>query len=63
MPPSALESLSRLNISYPMLFKIENREKNRTSHTGKPFIILYLIDYKLSLWKPFGKISGDSALN
>ena len=34
MPPSALESLSRLNISYPMLFKIENRAKNRTSHTG-----------------------------
>ena len=25
MPPSALESLSRLNISYPMLFKIENK--------------------------------------
>lgn len=34
MPPSALESLSRLNISYPMLFKIENRAKDRTSHTG-----------------------------
>jgi len=34
MPPSALESLSRLNISYPMLFKIENKAKQRASHTG-----------------------------
>ena len=34
MPPSALESLSRLNISYPMLFKIENKDKQRSSHTG-----------------------------
>ena len=37
MPPSALESLSRLNISYPMLFKIQNRQKDRTSHTGQLF--------------------------
>lgn len=34
MPPSSLESLSRLNISFPMLFKIENQRKERTSHTG-----------------------------
>ena len=40
MPPSALESLSRLNISYPMLFKIENRGKARTSHTGKYNMII-----------------------
>ena len=25
MPPSSLETLSRLNISYPMLFKLEVR--------------------------------------
>lgn len=34
MPPSSLESLSRLNISFPMLFKIQNEKKQRTSHTG-----------------------------
>ena len=27
MPPSSLDSLSRLNISFPMLFKIENKNK------------------------------------
>merc|ERR1712168_595623 len=34
MPPSSLESLSRLNISFPMLFKVENKAKERISHTG-----------------------------
>jgi len=34
MPPSSLESLSRLNISFPMLFKVENKAKGR-------FIIQY----------------------
>lgn len=29
MPPSSLESLSRLNISFPMLFKVENKAKGR----------------------------------
>ena len=35
MPPSALDQLSRLNISYPMLFKLTNKEKNnRSTHCG-----------------------------
>lgn len=32
MPPSALEKLARLNISYPMLFKLTNKE--RSTHCG-----------------------------
>lgn len=34
MPPSALEHLTRLNINYPMLFKLFNAKSNRTSHCG-----------------------------
>nr|CAB3267490.1 ubiquitin fusion degradation protein 1 homolog [Phallusia mammillata] len=35
LPPSALDQLSRLNISYPMLFKLTNSNKtNRSTHCG-----------------------------
>lgn len=34
MPPSALEALTRLNITYPMLFKLSNTKMNRTTHCG-----------------------------
>lgn len=34
MPPSALEQLTRLNINYPMLFKITNKKTNRITHCG-----------------------------
>ena len=35
MPPSALDQLSRLNISYPMLFKLTNKSgNNRETHCG-----------------------------
>ncbi|KAK9892544.1 hypothetical protein WA026_020527 [Henosepilachna vigintioctopunctata] len=34
MPPSALDQLTRLNISYPMLFKLTNQKVNRVSHCG-----------------------------
>lgn len=34
MPPSALHTLSRLNISYPMLFKLTNIQRNRSTHCG-----------------------------
>ncbi|ALC44132.1 Ufd1-like [Drosophila busckii] len=34
MPPSALDSLTRLNVEYPMLFKLVNKKKSRTSHAG-----------------------------
>lgn len=34
MPASALDQLTRLNITYPMLFKLTNKSKNRTTHCG-----------------------------
>lgn len=34
MPPSALEQLTRLNINYPMLFKLTNRVMDRITHCG-----------------------------
>lgn len=34
MPPSALDQLTRLNVVYPMLFKLTNRKKNRITHAG-----------------------------
>ena len=34
MPPSALEKLSRLNISYPMLFKLSSGNSDSCTHCG-----------------------------
>lgn len=34
MPPSALEKLTRLHISYPMLFELRNGAKGKTTHAG-----------------------------
>uniref|UniRef100_A0A6I8NIS4 Ubiquitin recognition factor in ER-associated degradation protein 1 n=1 Tax=Ornithorhynchus anatinus TaxID=9258 RepID=A0A6I8NIS4_ORNAN len=34
MPPSALDQLSRLNITYPMLFKLTNKNSDRLTHCG-----------------------------
>ena len=34
MPPSALDQLTRLNVEYPMLFKLTNSKKSRHSHAG-----------------------------
>jgi len=34
MPPSALDILTRLNINYPMLFKLTNKRSNRQTHCG-----------------------------
>ncbi|CAG2178580.1 unnamed protein product [Oppiella nova] len=34
MPPSALDTLTRLNIVYPMLFKLTNTRHNRFTHSG-----------------------------
>jgi len=34
MPPSALDQLTRLNIVYPMLFKLTNTTSGRTTHCG-----------------------------
>lgn len=34
MPPSALDHLTRLNIVYPMMFKLTNKKANRITHCG-----------------------------
>lgn len=34
MPPSALDQLTRLNIVYPMLFKLTNQKTARITHCG-----------------------------
>lgn len=34
MPPSALDQLTRLNVEYPMLFKLTNAKRSRTTHAG-----------------------------
>ncbi|XP_055338941.1 ubiquitin recognition factor in ER-associated degradation protein 1-like [Paramacrobiotus metropolitanus] len=34
MPPSALEQLSRMNVQFPMLFKLQNGPANRATHCG-----------------------------
>ncbi|XP_025089546.1 ubiquitin recognition factor in ER-associated degradation protein 1-like isoform X2 [Pomacea canaliculata] len=34
MPPSALDQLTRLNIQYPMLFKLTNKQTRRETHCG-----------------------------
>lgn len=34
LPPSALEKLTRLHITYPMLFELRNGSKERTTHAG-----------------------------
>jgi len=34
LPPSALDQLTRLNIQYPMLFKLTNTIASRTTHCG-----------------------------
>lgn len=34
MPPSALDLLTRLNIDYPMLFKLTNEKNTRSTHAG-----------------------------
>jgi ubiquitin fusion degradation protein 1 len=34
LPPSALDQLTRLNIVYPMLFKLTNRDLDKVTHCG-----------------------------
>jgi len=34
MPPSALDTLSRLNVSYPMMFEVASDETGAATHCG-----------------------------
>lgn len=53
MPPSALEQLTRLNINYPMLFKLINKKSKRETHCG---VLEFVADegkVYLPLWVSF----------
>ncbi|KAG5288122.1 ubiquitin fusion degradation protein [Histoplasma ohiense] len=49
MPPSALDKLTRLHITYPMLFELHNRVKDRTTHAG----VLEFIAEEGKIYLPF----------
>ncbi|KZF20556.1 UFD1-domain-containing protein [Xylona heveae TC161] len=49
MPASALEKLTRLHITYPMLFELINGAKERTSHAG----VLEFIAEEGKIYLPF----------
>lgn len=50
MPPSALEHLTRLNINYPMLFKLTNKKTNRVTHSGVLEFVADEGNVHLPLW-------------
>uniref|UniRef100_A0A3Q2XK88 Ubiquitin recognition factor in ER-associated degradation protein 1 n=1 Tax=Hippocampus comes TaxID=109280 RepID=A0A3Q2XK88_HIPCM len=50
MPPSALDQLSRLNITYPMLFKLTNKNSDRMTHCG---VLEFVADEGIYPWHPF----------
>ena len=57
LPPSALDQLTRLNIVYPMLFKLTNTASSRTTHCG---VLEFVADegkVKFNLSKNFDAIS------
>ena len=49
MPASALEKLTRLHITYPMLFELINGAKERTTHAG----VLEFIAEEGKIYLPF----------
>lgn len=59
MPPSALDRLTRLHITYPMLFELHNGAKERMSHAG----VLEFIAEEGKIYLPFwvsaaGRLAG-----
>ena len=49
MPPSALDKLTRLHITYPMLFELANGAKERVTHAG----VLEFIADEGKIYLPF----------
>ena len=49
MPPSALDKLTRLHITYPMLFELINGAKERVTHAG----VLEFIAEEGKIYLPF----------
>lgn len=57
MPPSALDQLTRLNVVYPMLFKLTNSKKSRITHAG---VLEFVADegkIYIPYWVPFRSTS------
>lgn len=57
MPPSALDKLTRLHITYPMLFELINGAKERMTHAG----VLEFIAEEGKIYLPFW-VRPDSLL-
>ncbi|CAG8081276.1 unnamed protein product [Penicillium salamii] len=49
MPPSALDKLTRLHITYPMMFELHNGAKDRSTHAG----VLEFIAEEGKIYLPF----------
>lgn len=49
MPPSALDKLTRLHITYPMLFELINGTKDKMTHAG----VLEFIAEEGKIYLPF----------
>jgi ubiquitin fusion degradation protein 1 len=49
MPPSALDKLTRLHITYPMMFELHNGAKDRMTHAG----VLEFIAEEGKIYLPF----------
>lgn len=49
MPPSALDKLTRLHITYPMLFEVINGRQNKLTHAG----VLEFIAEEGKIYLPF----------
>lgn len=59
MPPSALDKLTRLHITYPMLFELHNGAKERMTHAG----VLEFIAEEGKIYLPFWVRQTISSLN
>lgn len=59
MPPSALDKLTRLHITYPMLFELHNGAKERMTHAG----VLEFIAEEGKIYLPFWVSKNEGCLN
>jgi ubiquitin fusion degradation protein 1 len=55
MPTSALDKLSRLHITYPMLFELHNGQKQRMTHAGVLEFVAEEGKVYLPNWVSFGE--------
>jgi ubiquitin fusion degradation protein 1 len=58
MPPSALDKLTRLHITYPMMFELQNGAKDRMTHAG----VLEFIAEEGKIYLPFWVSKPDPSM-